>query len=171
VPSHLTEPEKKNILRENRVLIEAARPFLEGLSKLISGLQMVLFLTDRNGFILDAIGEGEIWEYCRQNHAVAGNCFSEENFGTTAPSLALKLGTPYQIVAEEHYLQVIHLASCAAAPIHDKHNNVIGTLDITSTYESTARDGGTAGPGDCLALPAVRHGDHGGWSCYPRREG
>ncbi len=145
VPSHLMEPEKKNILRENRVLIEAARPFLEGLSKLISGLQMVLFLTDRNGFILDAIGEGEIWEYCRQNNAVAGNCFSEANFGTTAPSLALKLGTPYQIVAEEHYLQVIHLASCAAAPIHDKHNNVIGTLDITSTYESAQKHPHTFG--------------------------
>ncbi|NPU85982.1 MAG: sigma 54-interacting transcriptional regulator [Syntrophaceae bacterium] len=145
VPSRLTEAEKKNTLRENRVLIEAARPFLEGLSRLISGLQMVLFLTDRNGFILDAIGEGEIWEYCRQNNAVAGNCFSEANFGTTAPSLALKLGTPYQIVAEEHYLQVIHLASCAAAPIHDKHNNVIGTLDITSTYESAQKHPHTFG--------------------------
>ncbi|OPY87917.1 MAG: Acetoin dehydrogenase operon transcriptional activator AcoR [Syntrophaceae bacterium PtaU1.Bin231] len=145
VPGHLTETEKENVLKANRVLIDAARPFLEGLSRLISGLQMVLFLTDRDGFILDAIGEGEIWEYCRKNNAVIGNCFSEANFGTTAPSLALKLGTPCQIAAEEHYLQVIQLASCAAAPIHDKFNNIIGTLDITSTYESAQKHPHTFG--------------------------
>ncbi len=58
VPSHLMEPEKKNILRENRVLIEAARPFLEGLSN-SSRTFMVLSSPTATDIILDAIGDGK----------------------------------------------------------------------------------------------------------------
>lgn len=142
---NIGEAEGKAILAENRQLIETAHPFLESLFKFIRSLEMVIFLTDRDGVILDALGEGDIWNYCQSKNAVICSSFNERFSGTTAPTMALKLDTPYQMVAEEHYLQIVHVASCAAAPIHDEFNNIIGALNITSSYETALEHPHTLG--------------------------
>ena len=141
----MSEDEKKRRLEENRDLVTTARPFLTSLAELIKGLEMVVFLTDKDAFILDAIGEGPIWDYCRAKNAVTGSSFHEKWCGTNAPALALKLNTPIQMMAEEHYVEMIHPATCAAALIHDEKGAVIGCLDLTSTYETALRHPHTLG--------------------------
>lgn len=137
--------DKEKFLAENSVLIETARPFLESLFELIKSLEMVVFLTDRNGFILDALGEGQIWEYCKAKNAVPGSSFHEKYSGNNAIMSALSLDKPLQMMAEEHYLQVVHVATCAAAPIHDQHGAVIGSLDLTASYETALKHPHTLG--------------------------
>lgn len=127
------------LMEEKNFFISMARPFLEGLSNIIGTLGHIVFLTDENGYILDVLGRGGIWDYTTAGQTLIGHCFDEKTFGTTAPYFAVKMDTPYQMVAEEHYLAAIHLASCAAAPIHDEDGNIIGCLDITSSYESALR--------------------------------
>lgn len=130
----------QKIITKNKLLINAAQPFLEHLFQVvIKEMDMTMFLTDRNGVVLVAIGEGEIWNYCNSIKAVAGSCFNECYTGTTAPSMALRKDTPYQLVVEEHYLQVAHVASCAAAPIHDVLGNLIGSICITCSYKTSQR--------------------------------
>ena len=135
IETGMGEAEKARIFEENKPLIETARPFLKTLFEVIKSLEMVVFLTDRNGFILDALGEGDIWDYCQAKNAATGSSFHEKYCGTNAPALALNLDRPFQMVAEEHYIKMVHLATCAAAPIHDEHGSVIGSLDITAAYE------------------------------------
>ena len=145
IETGIGEAEKAEIFEENKTLIETARPFLESLFQLIKSLEMVVFLTDRDGFILDALGEGEIWEYCKAKNAVPGSSFHEKDTGTNAPAMALKLNKPFQMMAEEHYMQVVHVATCAAAPIHDAHGAMIGSLDITASYETALKHPHTLG--------------------------
>jgi len=135
IETGIGEAEKAKIFAENKTLIETARPFLKSLFEVIRGLEMVVFLTDSNGFILDALGEGNIWDYCQAKNAVVGGSFHEKYCGTNAPGLALSLDRPFQMMAEEHYMKMVHVATCAAAPIHDERGAVIGSLDITAAYE------------------------------------
>lgn len=135
IVTDLSEEDKKRIITENMALIETARPFLKSLFEVIKSLEMVVFLTDRNGFILESLGDGAIWDYCQAKNAVMGSSFHEKHCGTNAPALALRQDRPFQMMAEEHYIKIVHLATCAAAPIHDEHGSVIGSLDITAAYE------------------------------------
>ena len=125
---------------------------------MIKSLEMVVFLTDAEGYILYALGEGEIWDYCRAKNAVVGSSFHERFGGTTAPAMALRLGRPYQMIAEEHYLKAVHVATCAAAPIRDSSGKIIGSLDITASYETALRHPHTLGMISAGALHDVHHG-------------
>ena len=145
IETGMGEAEKAEIFEENKTLIETARPFLKSLFEVIKSLEMVVFLTDRNGFILDALGEGQIWDYSQARNAVAGSSFHEKHCGTNAPALALKLNRPFQMMAEEHYMKMVHVATCAAAPIHDEHGTVIASLDITAAYEVALKHPHTLG--------------------------
>jgi sigma-54 dependent transcriptional regulator, acetoin dehydrogenase operon transcriptional activator AcoR len=145
IGAEISRKEKENSFARNSDLLTVARPFLKNLFELIRSLEFVIFLTDRNGFILEAIGEGLIWEYCQHKNAVVGSSFAEKYSGTTAPGIAMVTDKPYQMVAEEHYLSAIHLATCAAAPIHDDKGNVIACLDFTASYEAAQRHPHTMG--------------------------
>ena len=133
--TNISEGEKNKIITQASVLIETSRPFLKSLFELIKSLEMVVYLTDKDAFILDAMGEGEIWEYSKARVDIPGGCFGERYIGTNAVAMALALDRPYQMIAEEHYLKFIHLATCAAAPIHDETGAIIGSLDLTASYE------------------------------------
>lgn len=145
IKTDFSDEYKKKIIAENKPLIDTARPFLLGLYDIIKSLEMVVFLTDKDGFILDAIGEGAIWEYCKAKNAVVGSSFNEKYTGTNAPAMALILDKSYQMMAEEHYAKVVHIATCAAAPIHDERGVIIGSLDITASYENALKHPHTLG--------------------------
>ena len=137
--------EWEGIVANNKALITTAHPFLQGLYELIKSLEMVVFLTDKDGFILEALGEGDIWKYCQSKNAVVGSSFHEKYCGTNSVNMAMRHNQPYQMIAEEHYLEAIHVATCAAAPIHDENGNVIGCLDITASYETALKHPHTLG--------------------------
>ncbi len=145
IETGMGEAEKAEIFKENKTLIETARPFLKSLFEVIKSLEMAVFLTDRNGFVLEALGEGDIWNYAQAKNAVAGSSFHEKYCGTNAPAMALILDRPFQMMAEEHYMAFVHLATCAAAPIHDEHGTVIACLDITAAYEVALKHPHTLG--------------------------
>ena len=51
IETEFNDEYKKKIMAENKALIDTARPFLLGLYDIIKSLEMVVFLTDRVGFI------------------------------------------------------------------------------------------------------------------------
>ncbi|MFH0787321.1 MAG: sigma 54-interacting transcriptional regulator [Pseudomonadota bacterium] len=133
----VSQEEWEAVMANNKALIATARPFLHGLYELIKSLEMVVFLTDKDGFILEALGEGDIWKYCQSKNAVVGSSFHEKYCGTNAVSMAIRHNQPYQMIAEEHYLELVHVATCSAAPIHNMNGKVISCLNITATNETT----------------------------------
>lgn len=63
---------------------------------------------------------------------VEGAVWSEARAGTNAPGTALIVGRPVQVFAAEHYNEVVHPWSCAAAPIRAPGTGrILGVVDIT----------------------------------------
>jgi transcriptional regulator with PAS, ATPase and Fis domain len=55
--------------------------------------------------------------------------------GTNAPGLALVMGEPVMVTADQHYSRLYHTACCVAAPILDEDSTPIGCIDITKFFD------------------------------------
>ncbi|MDK2814261.1 MAG: sigma-54 dependent transcriptional regulator, acetoin dehydrogenase operon transcriptional [Thermoanaerobacter sp.] len=131
----LDEDNMKIRLRQNEDLISVAHPIMENIYKQVTGSGFLFVLVDRDGYLIDRIGDDSIMGETRKLNFVEGALWTEEAVGTNAIALALKLDKPIQLVGAEHYCITHHIATCSAAPIHDENGNIIGCLDMTGLKE------------------------------------
>jgi transcriptional regulator of acetoin/glycerol metabolism len=126
---------KEKYFRESGVLLEVAHPFLENLYASVRDMELVIALMDKDGFVLEVMGEGLIRDLFDTTGLLPGQYWTEKNTGTTAPSVALSIGEPVQVVADEHWCELAKGTTCAAAPIFGKNGEPEGVLDISALYE------------------------------------
>lgn len=119
-------------LAQNASLISAAKPYLRNLYALVSGSGFIIFITDRDGVILELQGDSEVLPIYQAMNLVVGAMWSEQASGTNAVGTALVTGIPLQIVGPEHYCALIHQNTCSAAPIFDPANRLIGIINMTA---------------------------------------
>jgi transcriptional regulator of acetoin/glycerol metabolism len=120
---------------ENEAFLETARPFMANLYNSLKEVDLMIALLDRDGLILEIMGDGLITDLCAWGGLVQGQFWTEETIGTTAPSITLVTGDPQQVVAEEHWLEICKGCTCAAAPIKGPDGVLVGVLNITALYE------------------------------------
>jgi transcriptional regulator of acetoin/glycerol metabolism len=130
-----TGKELEALLIQNKSLIDAARPFMQRLYKLVESSGFVVVLADKNGVLVEVIGDTEVLESNRGMYYVRGVKWSEELIGTTAISLALLEHEHIQIAGAEHYCIEHHGWACSAAPLPDETGNIIGALSVTGPNE------------------------------------
>ncbi len=135
IGKEVSEVEKRERMTAGRGLIEVARPFLANLYNALQEVELIILLLDRDGFILQMMGEGYIHDLCTWTGLVPGQFWTDETVGTTAPSEAIISGEPVQVVAEEHWNELAKGCTCAAAPIRGIDDEILGVLDITALYE------------------------------------
>lgn len=135
IARHIAEEEVRRRMMENEAFLETARPFLANLYNSLKEVDLMIALMDRDGFILEIMGEGYITDLCSWGGLVQGQFWTEETMGTTAPTITLVTGEPQQVVAEEHWLEICKGCTCAAAPIIGPDDTITGVLDITALYE------------------------------------
>ncbi|WP_066497209.1 sigma-54-dependent Fis family transcriptional regulator [Abyssisolibacter fermentans] len=112
-------------------LIKRAKPFMESLNKLVGGPNLIIRFTDKDGYVLEWLGEpGFINKYGKLNFYKGCN-IREDVIGTNAIGLALKIGKAVQVVGEEHFCKIYHNWTSSACPIKDDMNNIIGVLSLT----------------------------------------
>ena len=125
--------EKK--VQENKFLIEITRPYMERLYSVVKGSGFYLLLSDKDGYILDLIGDEDIIERGREySKLVVGANRSEQYAGTNAIGTGLVLKKPFQMWGGEHYIKPHKDYSCSSAPIFDAENNLLGLLNITGRF-------------------------------------
>lgn len=88
---------------------------------------------DRDGYILFIEGTDDMLTLLAKNGVRTGAKATEDNIGTTAPTIALAEKRFSVVDGEEHYMQALHSLSCIAVPIFDCEGNLLGCLDITTT--------------------------------------
>ena len=93
----------------------------------------VLLFTDAKGYVLSIRGYDAILRMLEKSCIKAGLSIKECHMGTTAPGISLVEGRPTTVLAEEHYLQGLHWASCFSIPIWGHKKSILGCLDFTST--------------------------------------
>lgn len=118
--------------RANMDLLEAAmRPFAQ-LGRLLEGAAAMLILTDRDGVIIDTVGDEATLDGGREIHLEVGGMWDEASAGTNGIGTALWTGEPTFVHAAEHFCAGIKRWTCAGAPVHDPvDNSVLGVVDLS----------------------------------------
>jgi transcriptional regulator with PAS, ATPase and Fis domain len=135
---HLTGIEEDVIQRrinEHVDLCQLLKAHHKDIEKYFDFLPLAILFSDRDGYLLSVSGHDEILELLARGNVKAGTSINEKVIGTTAPGICLEEGRPSSVIAEEHYFQGFHWASCIATPIIDQTRNQLFTLDFTSTVE------------------------------------
>jgi transcriptional regulator of acetoin/glycerol metabolism len=118
-------------IRKNKELIRIAAPFTKSLYDFLRGSGFIVVLTDREGCILNIIGDKEIVEAAKGLDMKIGAYMDEKSIGTNAMGTAISEDAPIQISASEHFINAYHRWTCSAAPIHGIKGEIIGTLNLT----------------------------------------
>ncbi|MGH4138151.1 sigma-54-dependent Fis family transcriptional regulator [Clostridium sp.] len=134
-PVELTEDDLKKKYKEFLPLLETAKSFMQTLYNLIQNSGFMIRLTDRDGYVLDHIGEDSLLRKHRFQILQDGYNIKEEVIGTNAIGLSLIYGEPIQVLGGEHYLHEYHNWTSSACPIKDEKGEILGVLSITGNNE------------------------------------
>ncbi len=116
-------------------LLKMAKPFMDSLHKIVGGYGLLVRLTDKDGYILECIGNTDLIDKIKYLNAERGCNVSEEIIGTNAIGTALYSGKPIQIFGSEHYSKEYHGLSSSACPIKNEADEIIGILSMTGNYK------------------------------------
>jgi sigma-54 dependent transcriptional regulator, acetoin dehydrogenase operon transcriptional activator AcoR len=140
IPLVLNDEQSKSLLTQNSFLITSAQRVMKSFYHYIKKIDVLIILQNKEGYLLEFMGEGPIWDYavqvCNLRH---GTSLHEKYVGTTAPGMAIWHDQPFEMMAEEHYAQLLHPCMCVAAPIHDEQGEVIGALNMTASHEMASQ--------------------------------
>lgn len=125
---------KENLIKNQR-LIKSASVDMKTLDTFLRGSGFIIILTDKEGCILNVIGDSDILEEANKMDMIVGAYMNEESIGGNAMGTAIKEDIPIQISATEHFVMAYHKWTCSAAPIHDEFGSIIGTLNLTGEKE------------------------------------
>lgn len=113
-------------------LLEIVRPYMDQLFSIVKDSGFFIIFCNKDGFILDLIGDREIVEYGRAHTSLAVGANRLEHIaGTNAIGTSLALKRPLQIWGEEHYIEQYKDYACSSAPFFDPDGNILGCIAIT----------------------------------------
>jgi len=117
--------------KENAELISVARPIMKGIYNIVEGSDFAIVLSDKDGYIIEVIGDKDRMKRVDELNFVKGALWTEEAVGTNAIGTALYLDKPIQTIGAEHFCINQHSWTCSACPIHDEYGNLIGCLNMS----------------------------------------
>lgn len=126
-------PVKVKIM-ENAELISVARPIMESVYDIVAGSEFAIILTDKDGYVIDVVGDEPMLKRMDELNFVKGALWSEEIVGTNAIGTALYMDKPIQTIGAEHYCLNQHSWTCSGSPIHDEDGNIIGCINMSGNY-------------------------------------
>src|SRR3989338_5892833 len=113
-------------------LRRAARTSMMRIGDLLSGAEAMLLLTDRDGVILETVGDCSTLRKASKINLSVGGLWSEHASGTNGIGTALWTGQPVYVHGEEHFCEGMKAWSCAAAPIRDPiDQSIIGVVNLS----------------------------------------
>ncbi|HEY8910919.1 MAG TPA: sigma-54-dependent Fis family transcriptional regulator [Desulfosporosinus sp.] len=112
-------------------LIRASAPVLPYIFNLLGSTDYTVLLADKDGFIIEAMGDSPFMSKAQSVNLSPGAWWSEEVRGTNAIGTVLRNNAPLTVFGWEHFVHQNHFMACWAAPIHDSQGVPIGVLDIS----------------------------------------
>lgn len=126
----------QKVLKKNKELIRIAAPIIQSVYQIIKESHFLLVLTDRDGYVLETIGDDSILKKSENILFHKGAVWTNLGVGSNAPGIALEYDVPIQMNGPEHYCISQHGWTCSAAPIHGLNGQVIGCLDLSGAVEA-----------------------------------
>lgn len=135
----LIKADLSRAMERNHRLLAHAAPVMEMLFDQIVDSQSMIVLTDSQGTILHAIGDGEFLGRASKVALAPGVNWSEQAKGTNGMGTALFSEAPTLVHADEHFMHANAFLTCSASPIFDPRGNILGVLDVTGDQRSYHR--------------------------------
>jgi transcriptional regulator of acetoin/glycerol metabolism len=121
----------RRVLDANRMLLQAALPVLDQLSRAIAATRSFAILTNADGLVLDARGAMDR-SHVRADAITRIGCDLSENAqGTTAIGAVLAEQRSVWLHRGEHFFDANTEFSCAGAPLFGPDGRCVGVLDLT----------------------------------------
>jgi len=136
-PGTCTEPEVVSPAelqdRQERLLdLQAvAKVEMANLYQQLAGSGYAIILTDRDGVLLNYFGDPAFTHAASKTGLMPGALWSERVQGTNGMGTCLYEQRPLTVHQDEHYLSRNIGLSCAAAPIFDHEDELVGVLDAS----------------------------------------
>lgn len=118
-------------LARSRALLDAAADDLGQLEATLAGTSCKAILTDRHGVVVHATRSEPKDGALMLLAGRVGVELAEEQVGTTAPGMVIKTGQLCSVYGAQHFYNVTQVMYCAAAPICDRHGQLVGVLDLS----------------------------------------
>ncbi|MBL4767567.1 MAG: sigma-54-dependent Fis family transcriptional regulator [Rhodobacteraceae bacterium] len=110
----------------------ATQACLHNMNDMLAGTEAMLMLTDKDGVILETVGDKSTLSKGGKINLSVGGAWSETASGTNGIGTALWMDKPVHVHAEEHFCEGMKAWSCAAAPIHDPiDRSIIGVINLS----------------------------------------
>jgi len=116
---------------ELKHLLQTAKPFMDNLYKIVGNTGLIVRLTDREGYVLEVVGDTTLITTLGNYNMYKGCNVREDVIGTNAVGISLITGEPIQVIGGEHYCKQYHNWTSSACPIRDEREEIIGTLSIS----------------------------------------
>lgn len=105
------------------------------LRRIVDSAAFVVGVTDETGTLLWTCGGRTERNQAEKVNFAVGGRWDESGFGTNAIALALRTGEVSTVFAAEHLVECLHRWVCYCAPIRDRHHRIVGTLDLSTTWD------------------------------------
>lgn len=133
VPMIIDGAELHTLMDDNEELIELSRPVLRNLFQFVQGLGVLVTLFDKNGYLLEVIGDSKfkfwgigIWQ--------VGSSFNERFLGNNSVGTAVVLKRPIQVFGPQHYFRGAHNLMGSGAPIFSPDGSLLGGVSLIARY-------------------------------------
>ncbi len=131
----LNEENLNKKYKEFQPLLKKAKPFMDSLYKVVGSTEVLVRLTDRDGYVLECMGDKNLVKEHGNLNMYKGCNVKEESIGTNAIGTALYTGKPIQVIGGEHYCKQYHGWGSSACPIRNEKGQIIGILSVTGSNE------------------------------------
>lgn len=129
-------PEVRARREDQALLRRLALAQMQLLYEQIAGSDFMIAFADAGGVVLDALSDPHFANSEAGRSIVPGSVWLESGRGTNALGLALVERVPVAIYGREHFFACHGHLSCAAVPIFDPQDRLIGLLDASSSNEA-----------------------------------
>lgn len=131
----LNEKEIQQKYEKFKPLLKTAKPFMDSLYKIVGNSGLLVRLTDKDGYVLECIGDMNLAHEYGSLNIYKGCNVKEEVIGTNAIGTALYTQKPIQVIGAEHFCKQYHGWSSSACPIKNDNEEILGILSMTGPYE------------------------------------
>ena len=131
-PVIIDQPDLQERLHRYERLLDIARLEMTDLYQQLAGSGHAIMLTDRDGILLNFIGDPQFTDAAAHTGMHLGAVWSESAQGTNGMGTCLVERKPLVIHKQSHYLTRNASLTCAAAPIFDPHGEILAVLDASS---------------------------------------
>ncbi len=134
-PVIIERPDLEERLHQYCPLLDIARPEMTNLYQQLAGSGHAIMLTDRDGVLINYIGDPQFTDAAARTGMHLGAVWSEGAQGTNGMGTCLVERKPLVIHKHSHFFAHNASLTCAAAPIFNPHGEILAVLDASSVSQ------------------------------------